>query len=237
MELDMCLFESTPSRVGGIYNEFVESPRIDNLSSTWAAFEALTTILPKDTSDICVAIGFDHEEVGSLSPVGADSCVLSTWLKRIMSTIEDTSEETFAMMLCHSFLISADAAHGVHPNYAAKHHSEHKPTFNKGVVVKYNGNQRYSTDAASSSIIHKIAADCNIPLQTIMNRNDVPCGSTIGPISSAKLGIRTVDLGIPQLAMHSCRELCGAEDLAHIFNLFVATYKNFRSVDEGMSAL
>ncbi|ETO14766.1 hypothetical protein RFI_22603 [Reticulomyxa filosa] len=140
-------------------------------------------------------------------------------------------EKGFESAIQKSFLISSDMAHALHPNYSEKHESLHGPLIHKGLVVKYNCNQRYATSMATSFHLTELARKLNIPLQKFVVRNDSPCGSTIGPILATACGIRAVDVGIPQLSMHSIREVCGVKDVVSATNLFTAFYENFVKLD------
>ena len=131
----------------------------------------------------------------------------------------------------NSFLVSADMAHALHPNYMDKHEDNHQPKMHKGMVVKHNANQRYATTAVTAYLFRECAKMENVPTQDFVVRNDMGCGSTIGPIIAAGVGIRTVDVGIPQLSMHSVREMCGTEDIDICFRHFTAFYQNFSAVD------
>lgn len=234
VDMDICLMDAAPGSLIGIYDEFVSSPRIDNLLSTWAGVQGIadwaTAQGLEKAQDVGIMVSFDHEEVGSTSATGADSSTLGVWLKRILAGLE-VSEKTVPEVLTRSFLISADCAHAVHPNYAAKHQSEHRPDFGKGIVIKTNANQRYATTPLTASLLREVCKLGNVPVQDFIVRNDSPCGSTIGPIISAQLGIRTIDIGAPQWAMHSCREICAAVDCDHLLNMCKAFYEHFRKVD------
>eukprot|EP00386_Alphamonas_edax_P000365 GDKI01001111.1.p1 GENE.GDKI01001111.1~~GDKI01001111.1.p1 ORF type:complete len:137 (+),score=43.95 GDKI01001111.1:1-411(+) len=135
--------------------------------------------------------------------------------------------------------MGSDMAHGVHPNYAEKHQAQHRPLFHKGVVLKESSNQRYCTMATSSAIIRSIAARAEpvVPIQDFVVRNDSPCGSTIGPMLSSRLGVRSIDIGVAQWAMHSIRETCGADDIAHLVNLCKAIFVHFRDVDRSLTTV
>ncbi|CEL97258.1 unnamed protein product [Vitrella brassicaformis CCMP3155] len=243
VDLDLCLMDATPSRLCGVYDEFLESPRLDNLVSSWAAIKALMDLCegchshadPACHQDIWVAVAFDHEEIGSTTWAGADSAAMETWIVRILRGLK--MEDRLAEVIARSFLMSADMAHGVHPNYADKHQPQHKPLLQKGVVLKENINQRYTTHALTSAIFREICRCGNVPMQDFVVKNDSPCGSTVGPMLSAKLGIRAIDVGIPQWAMHSCRETCGADDITHYLNLFKAFFGYFRAIDNGIVAV
>lgn len=234
LDWDFCLMDSTPSRLSGIHSEFIESPRLDNLASTFAAFEALIETSRRHCEsikdDIIMAVAFDHEEVGSESLAGANSNILEAWMRRCLDALKH--ERSFYEILAKSFIVSSDMAHAVHPNYSDKHQSQHKPSMHKGVVIKENANQSYASNACSMSFVRVIAEDAGIPLQDFVVRNDSRCGGTVGAMLSARLGVRTVDIGIPQWAMHSCREICGVTDLMHLQKLIEAIYCNFRRWDD-----
>eukprot|EP00746_Dinoflagellata_sp_MGD_P012605 gnl/MRDRNA2_/MRDRNA2_126951_c0_seq1.p1 gnl/MRDRNA2_/MRDRNA2_126951_c0~~gnl/MRDRNA2_/MRDRNA2_126951_c0_seq1.p1 ORF type:complete len:454 (-),score=65.96 gnl/MRDRNA2_/MRDRNA2_126951_c0_seq1:224-1441(-) len=234
VDLDICLMDAQPGCLMGVYNEFVSCARIDNLLSTWAATQGLadwaTPSALEQAEDVNIMVSFDHEEVGSSSAVGADSNTLGVWLKRILTGL-DVPDKTAPEILARSFLVSADCAHGVHPNYAAKHQAEHRPEFGKGITIKTNANQRYATTALTGSLFREVCARGNVPVQEFVVRNDSPCGSTIGPIISSQLGIRAIDIGAAQWAMHSIREICSAEDCGHLLNMCKAFYEHFRKVD------
>jgi len=234
LDLEFSLADSQPSGLIGLYEEFISSPRLDNLFSSYHALDAL--INAKDTaldesSFVNFAVLFDHEEIGSQSQQGADSSMLISTLQRVFKLLsakqEDTKVDSFEKAIKRSFLISADMAHSVHPNYPEKHQVDHKVKMNQGIVVKTNAQQRYTSDSASATILRALALKVDIPIQEFISRNDVPCGSTIGPMSSAVTGIKTVDIGAPQLAMHSCREMCGVLDGYYYNQLFQSFYNEF----------
>ncbi len=210
---DAMVHDLTPSRRTGRNGVFVSAPRLDNLCSSFAAVAALREVVADadDTSVVPVVCLYDHEEVGSTSSTGADSAMLAGVLERIVSAAGGSRDDLLAA-LADSVCLSADMAHATHPNYADRHEPEHHVTLNAGPVVKVNANQRYASDAASVAVYLQACADTGIPTQRFVGRTDLPCGSTIGPITAARLGISTVDVGIAQLAMHSARELCGADD-------------------------
>lgn len=243
VDLDVCLMDATDSRCAGIYDEFVESARIDNQASTWAGMSAISEItddMISNSSDIMAAISWDHEEVGSLSYTGANSATLERWMHQVLlGLFSKDDNEVFSRIVSKSFLLSTDGAHGVHPNYADKHQALHKPLLHKGVVVKENCNLRYSSHAATMAFTRAIAerATPPCPIQNIVVRNDSPCGSTIGPMTTARIGVRGVDVGIAQWAMHSIRETCGVDDLFHLKNLITAFFTQFRAVDDSTSFL
>ncbi|CAE8719018.1 unnamed protein product, partial [Polarella glacialis] len=140
-------------------------------------------------------------------------------------------------VLARSFFLSTDCAHGVHPNYASKHQAEHRPDFHKGIVIKTNANQRYATTPLTAALFREVCKRAEVPVQDFVVRNDSPCGSTIGPIISAKTGVRTIDIGAPQWGMHSCRETCASSDAMHLRTLCKAFYALFREVDNSTAKL
>ncbi len=231
IDFDLALFDCQESTLLGIDQEFVSSGRLDNLGSSLTSLHALINILPdveKQSSINFIAL-FDNEEVGSLSFQGADSEFFGNNLMRIFSTIEkeeneSISDDSFLACCARSFVISADMAHGFHPNYGEKLQSEHRPLIHGGVTIKINPQSRYATDSEGAALVKEIAKIAEIPYQEFIVRQDSPCGTTIGPIISGKLGIKTVDVGIPQLAMHSIRELCGVTDLYYYRKFFEQFY-------------
>ena len=206
---DLMLHDLTPSRRLGVDGEFLAAPRVDNLASCHAATRA---ILAADRGDstpiICL---FDHEEVGSTTATGAAGSLLPSVLGRLA----DASGANLPVALANSACISADGAHATHPNYVDRHEPDHRIKINGGPVIKRNANERYATSAVSQAIAEDACRRADVPYQHFVNRTDLACGSTIGPITSAQLGVRTVDMGMPQLSMHSARELCGADDVSY----------------------
>ncbi len=210
---DVMLHDLTPSRRTGVDGVFVSAPRLDNLCSSFAAIRALLEVAaaPARPSALPLVCLYDHEEVGSTSSTGADSTLLVGALERIVAAAGGSRADLLPA-LASSVCLSADMAHATHPNYVDRHEPDHHVTMNEGPVVKVNANQRYASDAGSIAAYLQACADADIPTQSFVGKNDIPCGSTIGPVTSARLGISTVDVGIAQLAMHSTRELCGADD-------------------------
>lgn len=238
-DLEMSVVDYQPAQLGGLYNEFIFSPRIDNLMSCFCALEAMSeaeSTLEKD-SDVRVVALFDHEEVGSSSAQGAGSNLINDLLKRVNSvlTTKDTPADAQESCIHKSFVVSADMAHAIHPNYAEKHQEKHRPALHAGPVVKVNSNQRYATNAISCFALKEIAKKHNIPIQDFVVRNDAGCGSTIGPIMASNLGVRTVDIGLPQLSMHSIREMCGVVDVAHGIKLMTHFFHEFRTIDDALN--
>ncbi len=208
---DLCLFDTQPSTIGGKDNEFIFAPRLDNLASCHAALRALLESSPTQATQV-IAL-WDHEEVGSQSAIGARSQFLHSTLSRILETFGESGEQSIARAFARSLLVSADMAHAVHPNYAERHDKQHRPKLGNGPVIKKNANQSYATDGPSAAVFVEACREVGVTPQRFVSRNDMPCGSTIGPISAARLGIRTLDVGNPMLSMHSCRELAATADV------------------------
>jgi aspartyl aminopeptidase len=221
---DLFLFDAEKSSLGGIHKEFIFAPRLDNLASVHASFEALQLSDDK-INNVQMAVYFQHEEIGSESQNGANSNFLEATLKRIHGHIS-SNDETYFQTLARSFFISADMAHAVHPNYSDKHDSIHKPLIGSGPVIKSNANMRYATDAFSIAKFKQWCKKANIPFQDFCSRNDIGCGSTIGPMTAAKIGMPTIDVGNPMLSMHSIREMCGVKDHDAIIKVFAEFYKS-----------
>lgn len=221
---ELSLFDVQPASLGGIDGEYVHSARLDNLFMSFCAVESLVECSTFTShSNINIAILYDHEECGSDSTAGAGSTLLNC---AIDSIFEGRSETLKRSYLTKGLLISADMAHALHPNYPEKHERLHRPLMQKGIVIKHNSNQRYATNSRTSSYIKTLAKKAGIPIQEFMVRNDSPCGSTIGPITSTKLGIPTIDVGAPQLSMHSIREMAGRDDVGHSIRLFKEFYSS-----------
>ncbi|KAH7685656.1 aspartyl aminopeptidase protein [Dioscorea alata] len=237
IELNVC--DTQPSCLGGGKNEFIFSGRLDNLASCYGALRALIdsckspAALANEQAIRMVAL-FDNEEVGSNSVQGAGAPTIFQAIRRIADHLahEYIGESAFERAVRSSFLVSADMAHGVHPNFSDKHEEHHKPQLQKGLVIKHNANQRYATSAITAFLFKEVANAHNLPVQEFVVRNDMACGSTIGPIIATGVGIRTVDCGIPQLSMHSVREICGKEDIVTAYKLFTAFFQTFTSVDK-----
>jgi aspartyl aminopeptidase len=206
------LYDIVAPTAGGREDELIFSARLDNLASCHAAIRALVET-PAQGGLVPVAALFDHEEVGSESAYGAHSGFLPRALERIVSG-RGGSREDYHRALAGSLCASADMAHAVHPNYESRHEARHKPVLNGGPVIKVNAQQRYATSGATAALFRDLCARAEVPVQHYAHRTDLPCGSTIGPIASTLLGIRTVDVGNPMLSMHSARELGGAKDPA-----------------------
>ncbi|KAL2016484.1 hypothetical protein VTK56DRAFT_3480 [Thermocarpiscus australiensis] len=253
VDFELVLYDTQKACLGGLNDEFIFSARLDNLNMTFCSIKGLvrsvqSTSLDSDASIRLVAC-FDHEEIGSLSAHGADSNLLPAVLRRLSvlpgsgsgsgsgsSTAPSAAaaadlSTAFEQTLSTSFLVSADMAHSVHPNYAAKYERNHQPAMNRGAVIKINANQRYATNSPGIVLVQEAARRAAVPLQLFVVKNDSPCGSTIGPMLSAKLGVRTLDLGNPQLSMHSIRETAGAHDVEHAVRLFEAFLSGYGELE------
>ncbi len=208
---DLAVYDTQKGSVWGAQEEFYSDSQIDNLASCHAALQALLdeTSLNADSSLVCAL--FDHEEIGSESKQGADGSFLPDTLQRI-ALVSDYDQQDFARILALSFLISADMAHAYHPNFPSAYDPEHKVCINGGPAIKTNANHRYSSQGVSEAFFIDCCNRAGVAYQRYSHRCDLPCGSTIGPITSAKLGLRSVDVGNPMWAMHSIRESAGVHD-------------------------
>ncbi|MEA1916293.1 MAG: M18 family aminopeptidase [Campylobacterota bacterium] len=206
---ELSFYETQKASLVGVKNEFISSARLDNLLSCYVAVQTLISS-NKNVMIVCN----DHEEVGSSSVSGAAGTFLEHSLNRVF-------KENIYAMLRESLLISCDNAHAIHPNFSAKHDANHAPHINGGVVIKTNSNQRYATSPKSSAEFIKCAYELNLKVQQFVTRSDMGCGSTIGPISATKLGINTLDIGLPTYAMHSCRELAGSKDAFELYKILL----------------
>ncbi|KAJ2850228.1 hypothetical protein IWW36_002078 [Coemansia brasiliensis] len=240
-DFELCLFDTQKATIGGLLDELIYAARLDNLNSSYCAIEGLINSLSgenalEDDSHVRLVALFDNEEVGSTSAYGANSALLESALRRIQASCDGASMTSFEEAIANSYMISSDVTHAVHPNYSEKHESNHRPEMQKGPAIKVNANQRYATTALTSTILKDIAKRNDIPLQEFVVRNDSPCGSTIGPMLSAQLGLRTIDIGNPLLAMHSIREVCGADDVGLLVKLFENFFIEFAALDAKISA-
>ena len=190
--------------VVGLEQEFITSARLDNLLSCFTGLQAL---LQSDGAVSSLLVCNDHEEVGSMSAAGAQGPMLSSLLKRLAG-----DDAAYAALTGRSMVISADNAHGIHPNYADRHDDNHGPLLNRGPVIKINANQRYASNSETAGFFRMLAAAEEVPVQAFVVRTDMGCGSTIGPFTAGGTGIRTLDIGVPTLGMHSIRETAGTRD-------------------------
>ena len=220
---DLMAYDTQPAARAGGRGEFVQAARLDNLASCHAALRALAAAsgepLPPFTRMIVL---YDHEEVGSQSAQGASGTLLSDALWRVVAGFKGGSPQGLSRAASRSLLISADMAHAVHPNYADRHEPGHRPRLGGGPVIKVNANQSYASDAETAGLFSTLCREVGVEPQHFVSRSDLRCGSTIGPISAARVGIRTVDVGNPMLSMHSCREMAGAADVAPMIDVLTA---------------
>ncbi len=204
LDYELLLYDTQPPALVGLDREFLASARLDNLLSCFTGLRALLDAGPGTGALLAC---HDHEEVGSTTASGARGPMLTQVLERLLPDPEERNRA-----LSRSMLVSVDNAHAVHPNFADRHDDNHGPRLNRGPVIKVNANQRYATNSETAAAFRRLAEDEGVPVQTFAARSDMPCGSTIGPLAAAETGVRTVDVGAPQWAMHSVRELAGAQD-------------------------
>ncbi|MCM1049464.1 MAG: M18 family aminopeptidase [Clostridiales bacterium] len=222
LDCDLFLYNRDKCRLIGMDDAFIAGPRLDDLECAFAGMTALCSEKPENYVNLCVV--FDNEEVGSGTKQGAASTFLKDTLVRICDKLGIGAEE-YRCMIADSFLISADNAHAVHPNNPSKADVTNRPVLNGGIVIKYNGSQRYTTDAYSAAVMKDICLRADVPYQTYANRSDIAGGSTLGNIAMSQVSVNTVDIGLPQLAMHSAFETAGAKDLGYMIEAFRAFYK------------
>jgi aspartyl aminopeptidase len=263
VDFELVLYDTQKACLGGLANEFIFSARLDNLNQTFCAVRGLIESVSnssalEDESSIRLIAAFDHEEIGSMTAQGAFSTMLPAIIRRLSvlpasSFAENESEQSYdnasqpdlatayEQTLSSSFLLSADMAHAVNPNYGGKYESDHRPQINQGPVIKVNANARYATNSPGIALLQEVARKAakgadddleGVPLQLFVIRNDSSCGSTIGPMLSAHLGARTLDLGNPQLAMHSIRETAGTADVYHAIRLFSSFFQHYSSLEK-----
>lgn len=207
---DVGLADTQPPAFIGASESLLAAPRLDNLVSVHAAIRALIETVPSGVLPIVAA--FDHEEVGSASRSGAGGPLLEQVIARILDARGASSDER-ARALAASWCVSSDVGHSVHPNYADRHDDDSRPMAGAGTILKVNANQRYATDARGAALWSGVCSTAGVAVQPFVSRNSIPCGSTIGPITATRLGISTVDVGIPILSMHSAREVCAIADV------------------------
>lgn len=210
---ELSFYDTQKAAYVGLHNDFIASARLDNLLSCYVGMLGICSV---DAQKPMLFIASDHEEVGSASTSGAAGSFLENCLKRIFVDYDE-----YMSMIRSSLMISADNAHAVHPNYADKHDKEHSPKINAGVVVKINANQRYASNSTTISRFLSVASRLEEKTQQFVTRSDMGCGSTIGPITATRLGIETLDVGVPTFAMHSIRELCGRDDAHSLYKILV----------------
>lgn len=219
---DLFLYNRDRCRLIGADDTFIAGPRLDDLECAFAGMTALVGETPENYINFCVV--FDNEEVGSGTKQGAASTFLKDVLVRICSRL-GIGEEEYRCMLVDSFLISADNAHAFHPNNPEKADTTNRPALNGGIVIKYHGSQRYATDAYSAAVMKDICNRADVPYQSYANRSDIPGGSTLGNIAMSQVSVNTVDIGLPQLAMHSALETAGAKDVSYLIEALRVFYR------------
>ncbi|EIM88573.1 aspartyl aminopeptidase [Stereum hirsutum FP-91666 SS1] len=229
-DFELQLYDTQLSQFGGLNNEFIFSPRMDNQFSSFCAVDALANFVSASSFPTlegnvnCIAL-FNHEEIGSVSSTGAESTLIPSLLERLSPTPALLSQS-----IAKSFLLSCDVSHAIHPNYASKHEENHKPAINGGIVIKTNAKQRYATDAITSFVVRRLVEKKGGKVQEFEVRNDMACGSTVGP-GLSKLGLRTVDVGCAILSMHSIRETAGSYDVQNCIDLFSSLFEGFAEID------
>ena len=209
---ELSFYDAQGASYVGLREEFLASARLDNLLSCYIGLQAL---LETSGDQAALLVCNDHEEVGSMSAEGAQGPFLGSVLERWCGAGKGRA-------IARSMMISADNAHGVHPNFMDKHDENHGPILNQGPVIKVNHNQRYATNSRSAALYRHISDELGLPHQTFVVRSDMACGSTIGPITASRLGVRTVDIGAPTFAMHSIRELAGSRDPGYLISVLTA---------------
>jgi len=216
VDFDLSLYDTQRAAIVGLNRDFLASARLDNLLS---CFTGISALIASDAGQASLVVCNDHEEVGSGSAAGARGNFLESVLSRIAG-----GAEAYARLAHRSLLVSTDNAHGIHPNFVAKHDEAHGPLLNAGPVVKVNANQAYASSGETAALVKTLAEAAGVPLQRFASRADMGCGSTIGPLTATRLGIRTVDIGVPTFAMHSIRELAGRHDAAALHDLIGALF-------------
>src|SRR5690554_1023385 len=219
LDFELALYDVQPPARVGVNQELIASARLDNLLSCFIGLEAL---LESDGSQGVVFVATDHEEVGSASACGAQGPFLGDVLRRVNAQLGEPGDEGFIRLIQASCMISCDNAHALHPNFMDKHDAAHGPAINGGPVIKVNANQRYATNSATAALFRDLCREAGVPVQTFVTRADMGCGSTIGPITATELGVPTLDVGVPQWAMHSIRETAGSQDVEHLTQALIA---------------
>ncbi len=218
LEHEIYLYDCQSPRMVGLEEDFLVSARLDNLLSCFVGLKALL----KNKGEISsVLVCNDHEEVGSASACGAEGPMLKNFLERVCGGIEK-----MAITIDQSMMVSADNAHGIHPNFSEKHDENHGPLLNDGPVIKINNNQRYATNSDTSAMFGFLCEKAKVPYQKFVVRNDMGCGSTIGPITATSIGVKTVDVGVPTFGMHSLRETAGAQDSFYLMKVLEEFYNS-----------
>ncbi|MBP5981922.1 MAG: M18 family aminopeptidase [Halomonas sp.] len=213
VDFELGFYDVQPPSLVGVKQELIASARLDNLLSCFMGLEAL---LESDGSQGALLVANDHEEVGSASACGAQGPFLGDVLKRINGQVGGKTEESLIQLIQSSLMISCDNAHGLHPNFKDKHDERHGPALNGGPVIKVNASQRYATNSVTGALFRDVCREADVPVQSFVTRADMGCGSTIGPITATEVGVPTLDIGVPQWAMHSIRETAGTRDVEYL---------------------
>lgn len=234
-DFELSLFDTQPSAIGGVNNEFIFAPRLDNLMTSFASVEGLCAAVEGETAksdepNVRCVILFDNEEVGSVSHHGAESNLLPSFVELLSSL--PGAKRGYYQILVNSFLISADMGHALHPNYEGRYETNNAPKMGGGVVIKTNANQRYTSNAQTTFLLRRVAERAGVPVQEFEIRNDSACGSTVGPHLSTH--VRTVDIGLASLSMHSIRETAGSNDVKHYIKLFKTFFEEYSKVDASL---
>lgn len=216
LDYELSFYDTQLPAMVGLNNDFLASARLDNLLSCYVGLQSL---LQAD-SENCLLVCNDHEEVGSASSSGAQGPMLKSVLERIVD-----GTEALTRSLDRSMMISADNAHGIHPNFSDRHDGNHGPLLNAGPVIKINSNQRYASNSETSAFFRHLCEEVDVAVQSFVVRTDMGCGSTIGPITASELGVKTLDVGMPTFAMHSIRELAGSQDAHDLFKVLSRFYQ------------
>ena len=210
---ELSFYDTQAPTLLGLNEEFIASARLDNLLSCFVCLDSILQGSDKPAERFSLMVCNDHEEVGSTSACGAQGPFLKSVLARICAQLSDAdAAESVERMTRHSLFLSIDNAHGIHPNFPEKHDNNHGPVLNKGPVIKVNANQRYATNSRTAAQFKALCEKVDVPVQSFVVRSDMGCGSTIGPVTAAGLGVETIDIGVPTFGMHSIRELAGSDD-------------------------
>lgn len=213
VDFELGFYDVQPPALVGLRQELLASARLDNLLSCFVGLEAL---LACDGEQGALLVANDHEEVGSASACGAQGPFLGDVLKRLNGQVGGGSEESLIQLIQSSLMISCDNAHALHPNFRDKHDEQHGPAINGGPVIKVNASQRYATNSVTGALFRDVCREADVPVQSFVTRADMGCGSTIGPITATEVGVPTIDVGLPQWAMHSIRETSGTRDVEYL---------------------
>ena len=222
LSTDLFLYNRVKGTVWGLEKEFLSAGRLDDLQCAFASMKGFLGAVPGESVPVCAV--FDNEEVGSSTKQGAASTFLESTLRRLNGALGRT-EEDYLSAVAGSFMISADNAHALHPNYTDKADPVNRPVMNGGIVIKYNANQKYCTDGISTAIFKELCREADVPYQTFVNRSDIAGGSTLGNISNTQAAMNTVDIGLPQLAMHSAYETAGVKDTESLIRAAKVFYR------------